>query len=160
MALGAAKDAKVEIGRDVDCKVVGVIKGASSASSDEMFPGNILALETGSARIPLGGGGWSGCGGQVVVVVAVWPRGGPVSGPLQFQWAMLNVHVSPGRSSFQQHIIARLIRTTYTNTSAPPAASFETLERRRPSVAAIVSIIVFSVVIQKQHVRVAHNMLM
>ena len=48
----AAEEARAEIGRDVDCKVVGIVKETSSASSDEIVPGNILALETGAARIP------------------------------------------------------------------------------------------------------------
>ena len=52
LAKSAAEEARAEIGRDVDCKVVGVVKGPSPASSDETVPGTILALENGAARIP------------------------------------------------------------------------------------------------------------
>ena len=38
--------------------------------------------------------------------------------PRQFQSASLDVDVSPRRSPSQQHIVARLMRTTYTNTLA------------------------------------------
>ena len=38
--------------------------------------------------------------------------------PRQFQSASLDVDVSPRRSPSQQHILARLMRTTYTNTLA------------------------------------------
>ena len=52
LARSAAEEARAEIGRDVNCKVVGVVKGPSSPSSDEPVPGNIMPLETGAARIP------------------------------------------------------------------------------------------------------------
>jgi len=52
LAQSAAEEARAEIGRDVDCKVVGVVKGLASASSSEGTPGTILALESGVARIP------------------------------------------------------------------------------------------------------------
>ena len=52
MAKSAAEEARAEIGREVDCMVVGVVKGPSSPSSDETVPGNILLLESGVARIP------------------------------------------------------------------------------------------------------------
>ena len=52
LARSAAKEASAEIGRDVDCNVLGVVKGAASASSSDVTPGTILALESGAARIP------------------------------------------------------------------------------------------------------------
>ena len=52
VAKSAAEEARAEIGREVDCMVVGVVKGPSSPSSDETVPGNILLLESGVARIP------------------------------------------------------------------------------------------------------------
>ena len=52
VAKSAAEEARAEIGREVDCMVVGVVKGPSSTSSDETVPGNILLLESGVARIP------------------------------------------------------------------------------------------------------------
>ena len=52
VAKSAAEEARAEIGREVDCMVVGVVKEPSSTSSDETVPGNILLLESGVARIP------------------------------------------------------------------------------------------------------------
>ena len=52
LANSAAEEARAEIGREVLCMVVGVVKGPSSTPSNETVPGNILALETGAARIP------------------------------------------------------------------------------------------------------------
>ena len=53
LANSAAEEARAEIGREADCKVVGIVKGRSSASPDGgSVPGNILLLETGAARIP------------------------------------------------------------------------------------------------------------
>ena len=52
VARSAAEEARAEIGREVDCMVVGVVKEPSSTSSDETVPGNILLLESGVARIP------------------------------------------------------------------------------------------------------------
>ena len=52
LAENAAKDARDEICRNVDCKLLGIVRGAPSASSGDMLAGSILALETSSARIP------------------------------------------------------------------------------------------------------------
>ena len=45
LAQSAAEEARAEIGRDVDCKVLGVVRiqEASSASSGDEIPGTILA---------------------------------------------------------------------------------------------------------------------
>ena len=64
LARSAAEEARAEIGREVDCKVVGIVKETSPASSGEAVPGNIIPLETGAARIPyilcalVSGGTW------------------------------------------------------------------------------------------------------
>ena len=52
LSKSAAEEARAEIGRDVYCKVVGIVKATSPASSDGAVPGNILLLEIGAARIP------------------------------------------------------------------------------------------------------------
>ena len=54
LAQSAAEEARAEIGRDVDCQVLGVVRdqGAPSASSNDVTPGAILALEAGAVRMP------------------------------------------------------------------------------------------------------------
>ena len=52
LANSAAEEARAEIGREVNCMVVGVVKGPSSTPSDETVPGHILLLESGAVRIP------------------------------------------------------------------------------------------------------------
>ncbi len=54
VAQSAAEEARGEIGRDVDCTALGVIRtqGAPSASSGDVLPGTVLSLETGDVRIP------------------------------------------------------------------------------------------------------------